>query len=174
MPTNIHVLGPDNAALQVKTYREGMAQKIGHDLIIDVTSWEASVDLNGATSSILLEADAKSLAVREGHNGVKPLSDKDRDEIRKNIDNKILRGQAIKFRSTSMEPSGDGYAVQGELTIGDQTRPVSFQLNTAGGRISGTVPLVQRDFGIKPYSALMGALKVRDEVEIVVDAALPR
>jgi len=172
MPTNIHVLGPDNGALQVKTYREGMAQKIGHDLIIDVTSWEASVDLDGTDSSILLQCDSKSLQVREGHNGVKPLSDKDREDIRKNIDGKILKGQAIKFRSTSMAPAGDGYDVQGELSIGDQSRPVSFHLSTAGGRLQGTVPLVQREFGIKPFSAMMGALKVRDEVEIVVDAPI--
>jgi len=35
------------------------------------------------------------------------------------------------------------------------------------------VTVVQREFGIKPYSALLGALKVRDELEIVVDAPLP-
>jgi len=172
MPSNIHVLGPDNAALQVKTYREGMAQKVGHDLVIDVTSWEASVDLDGSDSSILMQADSSSLQVREGHNGLKPLSDKDRDDIRNNIDNKVLKGQQIKFRSTSMEPAGDGYDVQGDLSIGDQTKPVSFHLSTEGGRLQGTVPLVQRDFGIKPFSAMMGALKVRDQIEIVVDAPI--
>jgi len=72
-----------------------------------------------------------------------------------------------------MQPQGDGYAVQGELSIGSETRPVSFELKVAGGRISGLVPVAQREFGIKPYSALMGALKVRDEIEIVVDAPAP-
>jgi polyisoprenoid-binding protein YceI len=173
MSTNTHALGPQNAALQVKTYREGVAQKVGHDLVIAVTRWAAQVSLNEASSSILLEADSSSLEVREGNNGVKPLSDKDRGEIRKTIDEKVLRKQPIRFRSTSMQPNGSGYAVQGELSIGDQTRPVAFDLETAGGRIKGVVPVVQREFGIKPYTALMGALKVRDEVEIVVDAAMP-
>lgn len=31
-----HTLGPDSGSMQVLTYREGMAQKAGHDLIIDV------------------------------------------------------------------------------------------------------------------------------------------
>ena len=31
-----HTVGGDNGMLQVRTYREGMAQKVGHDLIIDV------------------------------------------------------------------------------------------------------------------------------------------
>jgi polyisoprenoid-binding protein YceI len=173
MSTNIHTLGPQNAALQVKTYRERVAQKVGHDLVIDVTRWEAQINLNAESSSIMLEVDSTSLEVREGVNGVKPLSDKDRADIRKSIDDKVLQKQRISFRSTSMAPKADGYAVQGELSIGSQSRPVSFDLSTAGGRISGIVPLVQREFGIKPYSALMGALKVRDEVEIVVEAPLP-
>jgi hypothetical protein len=41
--------------------------------------------------------------VREGLHGVKPLTDKDRGEIRKNIDEKILRGLDITFRSTAVE-----------------------------------------------------------------------
>jgi polyisoprenoid-binding protein YceI len=165
-------LGPANASLHVKTYREGIAQKVGHDLIIDVTSWSGTLVLNGSTSSISLDADSGSLQVLEGHNGVKPLSDKDRGEIVKNIDGKILRKQPISFRSTQVEHGAGGLSVQGNLSIGDETRPVQFELSTDGSRVKGIVPLTQRDFGIKPYSAMMGALKVRDDIEIVIDAPL--
>jgi hypothetical protein len=34
-----HKLGPDSASLQVKTSREGIAAKVGHDLVIAVTRW---------------------------------------------------------------------------------------------------------------------------------------
>ena len=40
----------------------------------------------------------------------------------------------------------------------------------ASSRAAGTVPLQPSAWGIKPYRGLMGALKVRDEVEIVVEA----
>src|SRR3954466_3891170 len=165
-------LSPANASLQVKTYREGIAQKVGHDLIIGVTAWQGTLVLNGSTSSISLDADSSALEVLEGHNGVKPLSDKDRGEIRKNIDNKILRQQPISFRSTQVQRSAAGLSVQGTLSIGDTSRPVQFELAMGGSRGQGIVPLVQREFGIKPYSAMMGALKVRDDVEIVIDAPL--
>jgi hypothetical protein len=33
--------------------------------------------------------------------------------------------------------------------------------------------VTQSEWGIKPYRAFMGALKVRDTVEIVLDARLP-
>jgi hypothetical protein len=42
----------------------------------------------------------------------------------------------------------------------------------ADGRITGAIPLTQSDWGIKPYRGLMGALKVRDEIEITIDARL--
>ena len=38
-------LGPENASLQVNTYREGVGAKVGHDLVIAVTRWEATIDL---------------------------------------------------------------------------------------------------------------------------------
>ena len=170
----IHRLGPDNASLQVKTYREGMAAKVGHDLVIDVTHWDATVDLTAST--VELNADPRSLQVREGVRGLKPLTDKDRSEIHRNIDDKVLRGQPIAFRSTAVRLAGaDGpLLVDGRLTMAGETRPVTAQLDVdADGRVSGTIPLVQSDWGIKPYRGLMGALKVRDGLEIVLDARLP-
>jgi polyisoprenoid-binding protein YceI len=170
-------LGPDNAWLQVRTYREGMAAMAGHDLVIDVTEWEATVEIaaDPAGSTIELSADPRSLQVREGLRGVKPLSDRDRVEIRKNIDEKALGGQPIRFRSSAVRRVGDGdggrLAVEGELTIAGATRPVAAELDVdADGRVHGTVPLTQSAWGIKPYRGLMGALKVRDELEIVIDA----
>jgi hypothetical protein len=35
------------------------------------------------------------------------------------------------------------------------------------------VPVVQSEWGITPYKGLMGALKVRDELEVVLDVRLP-
>jgi polyisoprenoid-binding protein YceI len=148
--------------MQVHTYREGVAAMAGHDLVIEVTRWEATMD----DAAIELTADPASLEVREGHRGVKPLTDKDRREIRKNIDSKVLGRSPIVFRSTSV----DGDAVAGELTMAGATRPVSLRLETAGDRVRATIPLVQSEWGIKPYRGLMGALKVRDDVEIVIDA----
>ena len=169
-----HQLGPDNATLKVKTYREGVAAKVGHDLVIEVTRWEARIDSRGGSSRVELSADSRSLEVRTGERGVKPLTDKDRGEIRKNIDEKVLHGQPITFRSTQVREVGGGLEVEGDLTMGGSTQPVtaSFDLG-ADGHVTGTIPLTQSEWGIKPYRGLMGALKVRDEVEIVLDARLP-
>jgi polyisoprenoid-binding protein YceI len=159
-------LGPDNATLHVLTYREGVAAKVGHDLVLEVTRWEATV----SADSVVLEADPRSLEVREGRRGVKPLSARDRDEIRRNIDEKILRGQPVAFRSRSVVRDGDLLTVAGDLSIGATTRPLSARLDVAGDRVTGTIPLTQSAWGIKPYRGFMGALKVRDDVEVAIDA----
>ena len=41
------------------------------------------------------------------------------------------------------------------------------------GSVSGTVSVTQSEWGIKPYRGLMGALKVRDDVEVVIAVRLP-
>lgn len=179
MPITIgtYDLGPHNASLQVKTYREGVAAKVGHDLVIEVARWEAKVEIAADPdgSSIELSADPRSLEVREGLRGMKPLTDKDRQEIHKLIDDKALKGQPISFRSTAVREAegAGGVTVEGDLTMGGNTRAIGVQLSVgADGRVSGTIPLTQSRWGIKPYRGLMGALKVRDELEIVIDASL--
>lgn len=177
LTTGSHELGPDNASLVVKTYREGVAAKAGHDLIIEVRQWQAVLEVGEdlSQSSLSLDADARSLYVRDGLRGLKPLTDKDRDEIRKNIDEKVLGGEPISFRSSAVEAAGGGdrLSVRGELTMHGQSRPASFELSVGtDGHVTGTAPLVQSEWGIKPYRGLMGALRVRDSLEVVFDGVL--
>jgi polyisoprenoid-binding protein YceI len=64
--------------------------------------------------------------------------------------------------------------VEGDLDLLGTTRPVAFDLAAGDdGRLTGHAPLRQTDFGLKPYSALFGTLKVADEVEVAIDARLP-
>jgi polyisoprenoid-binding protein YceI len=173
--TGTHRLGPDNATLQVRTFREGIASRAGHDLVIDVTRWEATLTVaqDPAQSAVELSADPRSLEVREGVRGVKPLTDKDRAEIRRNIDAKVLGDRPISFRSDAVEVAGDGLSARGDLTMAGASRPVSARLALSpDGHVTGTIPLTQSEWGIKPYRGLMGALKVRDAVEVVLDARL--
>ncbi len=172
-----HALDQSAGTLQVKTYREGVAARVGHDLVIDVTKWSATVEVgaDGAITAVALHADPRSLAVRDGVRGLKPLSDRDRADIARTIDEKILGGAAIDLHATECEAApGAVTRVRGELTLAGATRPIAFELAAdEDGRVSATVPVVQSQWGIKPYRGLMGALKVRDDIEVVVDARLP-
>jgi YceI-like domain len=171
-----HRVGHDDGTLQVRTYREGLAQKMGHDLIIQVGQWEAAAEVreDGTLSGVQLDADPHSLQVREGLRGVRPLTDKDRAGIGKIIDEQILEGRPIAFRSTAVEPGYGAVTVRGELELAGTKRPASFELEAAAdGRVRGTVPVTQSEWGIKPYRGMMGALKVRDTIEVILDVPLP-
>ena len=124
---------------------------------------------------ITLDADATSLRVIEGTGGAFELGDDDIANIHQMIDDEVLMGQEISFRSTSARPEGDGrIGVEGELTVVATTKPIAFELAIGDdGALTGTATVTQTDWGMKPYSALFGALKVADEVEVMAEGHLP-
>lgn len=115
----------------MRTYREGVAQRVGHDLIIDVGEWEATAEVgaDGTLSAVRFEADPRSLQVREGLRGLKPLTDRDRGDIRKTIDEKIL---------------GDGRSSSARLPSSPQTAGWPYAASSSSrarrGRRASTSP----------------------------------
>ncbi|MCP9953322.1 YceI family protein [Actinomadura madurae] len=170
-------LGPDSGRLLVRTGRSGLGRRAGHDLTIEATRWSAAVEAReplDATSpevSIEVTVEVDGLEVREGTGGVKPLSDQDRAEIKKNL-RKVLdvrRHPRIRFVSTG---AGED-AVEGDLTIMGRTKPVRVRAVRAGDRVRGGATVTQSRWGITPYSAFFGALRLADDVEIEFDLRLP-
>jgi polyisoprenoid-binding protein YceI len=170
-------LGPGDGSIKVYAKREGLAARVGHDLTLEPTRWSAEVNLDPddiTKSTVTATVDGHSLEVVEGRGGATPLSDKDRADIRKNIAQKVLPSGEISLRSTGIEAAGDGkLTVNGELTIAGTTRPIRLDLTQSGDRVSGRLTIRQTDFGIKPFSAMLGALKVSDSADIEVDVRLP-
>jgi hypothetical protein len=163
-------LGPDNARLTVLTKRTGKVAKAGHDLTIEVTSWEGTLDL-GEQPSVSLDVDSPSLKVLEGHGGIQALDDDDMANIAQTIDDEVLLKRKIGFRSTDVKVDGGHLHVSGDLSLMTNTRPLSFDLELSDdGRLSGGAVVKQTEWGMKPYTALFGALKVADEVEVRIES----
>jgi hypothetical protein len=163
-------LGPENGTLTVHTKRSGAIAKAGHDLELEVTRWEAEFD----EASMTLVADSRSLHVRHGHGGITPLGDEEKAAIRQSIDDEVLKGTAIMFRSTRVDADGDRLVVHGELELSGHTRPIDFELRLDGGRLTGRATIKQTDWRMKPFTTLFGTLKVADAVEVEIDATLPK
>jgi polyisoprenoid-binding protein YceI len=100
---------------------------------------------------------------------VSPLGDEEKAGIARTIDDDVLKGTAITFRSTSVSRSGDTIDVAGELQLAGATRPLTFTLTERDGGVAGSARIKQTDWGMKPYSALFGTLKVADEVEVAIE-----
>jgi polyisoprenoid-binding protein YceI len=164
-------LGPQNGTLRVRTARSGAAAKAGHDLLIEVTSWEATLALaeDPAQSTVSLDADGTSLAVLEGTGGMMELGESDVESIHQTIHDDVLHGTHIEFHSSEVRAGEDDgrIVVEGELTMLEHTNPVVFDLLVGSdGMVSASAAIKQTDWEIKPYSTLFGALKVADEVEV--------
>lgn len=166
-------LGPDDARLTVRTGRTGAIAKAGHDLLFEVTRWSATLT-TAAPASLELTADSGSLKVLEGTGGMQALDGDDRANIEQTIDDEVLKGGTIQFHSTEVVAVGGSLKVTGDLDLLGASAPVAFALTLGeDGAIAGEAVIKQSDFGIKPYSALFGTLKVADEVRIAIDGRLP-
>jgi len=177
-----HRFGPEEGRIVLLTARDGMVAKVGHDLTIEVGFWSAELEVadDHSPARLTVRADMNSLVVREGSGGVMPLTDRDRREIavtaRKVLRNDRYPEAAFSASDFDAGPGGDGVngAVNGTLTLAGASRPLRLTVSETGpGIYHATASVRQSDFGIKPYTAFLGTLKVSDAVRIVVDVTLP-
>ena len=169
-------LGPQVGHIRLHTGRAGAAAKAGHDLVIEAKQWSGTATVgDAAESSVSVEVVASSLEVISGSGGAKALTDGDIGKIHKNIKEDALstgKHPTISFRSTGISGTPDAFTITGDLTIVGKTKSITLSGKSAGGKVTGTGTIVQTEFGIKPFSALMGALKVADEVGISFELSL--
>jgi polyisoprenoid-binding protein YceI len=156
--------------------KAGLFSGLGHDHTIVVKSFSGRVQVPAAgiaQSSLELEAEAKSLTVAD-----QGISDKERGEIQKAMETEVLeitRFPKISFRSISvanLKPSGNGqsFTLNGDLALHGVTKriavPVAVTITPEQLRATGEVTIKQTDFGIKPYSAGLGTVKVKNELKL--------
>lgn len=172
-------VGPQSGRLLVRTGRTGLGSRAGHDLTIESTRWDATVYVNPAEparSTVTAEVEVDSFEVREGTGGVKSLTTSDRADIKRTIGEKILHARefpTISFRSTEVAGSPESFTVDGELTITGQAHPITIRGSFGeAGQVRAAATVAQTRWGIKPYSAFLGALKLADEIAIEVDVTL--
>ena len=172
-------IGPRNGRLRLRTYRQGVAAKAGHDLVLEAASWSGRVRLpgeEGEAPSVEVEVDLRRRDVVEGTGGVKPLSERDKADIRTAMQ-KPLRTDShpvAQFTSSHVQVVGDEATVVGELFLAGQSHPLELALRRShDGTIVGSAQVVQTAWGVKPYTGLLGALKLRDAVDVEVELHLP-
>ena len=161
-----------NSECFVLTFKEGLLSKIAHDLKISVTRFRVSIDPTGP--SVVARFDPGSLVVTavmsQGAEDANGLSAADKDKIAEQIAGDVLhasRHPQIEFRSSSVSPlPGGGYDIRGALSLHGVTREVTTVTRLQGERQVVDLELHQPDFGITPFKAMMGTLKVKPHVRI--------
>jgi polyisoprenoid-binding protein YceI len=174
-----HQIGPDQGTLILRTSRQGAAAKAGHDLTIEVTRWSGEVSLaaDPAAVTVTFTAELGSLRVLAGTGGIKPLSDRDRREIVATAQRLLDtdRQPTAEFTSTSVTADAvGGGVVTGTLRMLGKEHPLRLEISRSadgGYRALGSVR--QSEYGLKPYTAFFGALKLADTVAVEATLDLP-
>jgi hypothetical protein len=167
-------IGPQNGTLTLHTGRAGAAAKVGHDLTLAIGRWSLEGD---PTTTMTLVAELDSLTVVKGEGGLKPLSDKDKSTIVANALETLKAKQHPTVRVTVAGVSGHSETVTGSVTIAGREAQVALTVEATEGdpaEVLVTAVLPQSAFGIKPYSGLLGTLKVADDVGIRLKLSVPR
>ena len=163
-------LGPQNGHLTVKIDPDGIGKGMAHALTLEVKDWSADVTVadDASASTVSVTANLGSLEVIKSSGNV---SDKDKADIKKNTE-KTVKGATATFKSTKVSGDDKRATVQGDLSLGGSSGPVTMQLTLNDSKVSGSTSFNQSTFGIKPFSAMMGALKVKDNVTVEVEGDL--
>ncbi|MBV9090578.1 MAG: YceI family protein [Mycobacteriaceae bacterium] len=169
----LETLDASDGELLVRTAVTGRAARMGHRLTIKMNRWHATVRWDGSEPSAAeLTVDVDSLQVLYGEGGVTPLSGPEKGLVRANAI-KVLeaaRFPHIRFHTDDIAATSQGYRLDGTLEIhGRSTRRViEVRVQTLGDsrRMSSQAQVRQSEFGIKPYSMFMGAMKVADDVTV--------
>ena len=160
-----------NAQCLVYSYKDGLLSKIAHDLKHRVTRFSVRVDPQ--TGAVEAEIDATSLrvecVVKDGSELANGLSAEEKRKIEGQIMSDVLHADAhpiIRFRSTRVSESEDGMRIEGSLMLNDCVRPVRAFARRLDDSYQADVTIHQPDFNIKPFSAMMGTLKIKPEVVV--------
>jgi len=157
--------------------KTGLLSGLAHDHEIGVKSFTGKIvvpEAGASSGSLELDVDATSLAVLD-----KKPSEDDKKKIYNSMHNEVLesaRHPKITFKSASVsdlkQTGGEAYnfTLNGDLTLHGVTKrivvPVSLTINAKELRAIGKYTLRQTDYGIKPYSAAGGTIKVKNEITV--------
>lgn len=175
--TDLWTIDAADGELLLRTGVRGRAARMGHRLTIAMTRWQASVRWAGTdpvAAELTVEAD--SFGVLSSQGGVKGLSGPEKALVRSNALNSLGadRFPAIRFAADAIEETETGYRLTGTLEIRGKQREHVIDLHTEdlgdSWRMSAESTVRQSDFGIKPYSLLVGSVQVADDVTLSFSA----
>lgn len=157
--------------IEVFTFREGLLSPIAHDLRLRLERFEIVHDEETAEARFWPDSLVVEGAIEHGRLSENVLSAAQRDEILDNVRHKILRtGVHPEARLRArVVPGVEPHELSGVLELAGSTRPITLVVRARDGRLQGEVELRPSEWGIKPYRALLGAIRLADRVRVRFD-----
>jgi polyisoprenoid-binding protein YceI len=159
-----------NGSIKVFTTREGALSAVGHDLLLNVQRFEIQLDGDEVTATV--EADSLEVEGTVNSDGSvkRPgLNRLERGKVEKSIVKEVL--SARKHPTIAFEGTFDAEAgrLEGTLSLHGQSGSVACDVEKSESVYEAEFVVHQPSYGIEPYRAFMGALKVEADVTVRVE-----
>jgi hypothetical protein len=176
-------IDPAHSELRLLVYRTGVMASLGHNHVIVNRSLGGWVSFAGdpVNAAFALSVPASGFVVDEAAARLEEGADfaEETPEDAKTGTLRNMQGPAmldaaahpaIELRSVSIRPSGGGFEATVAVSVAghESELTVPFTLDVDGGRLraNGAMRLRQSALGLTPFSVMLGALKVQDELEL--------
>ena len=153
----------------VFTFKEGLLSRVAHDLKLELGRFSFELKESGVEARFDTRSFRVLGAMRDGRLARNMLSARDIQKIEGQIRKDVLRSHRFPeavFTSTSVLMEEDSVVVSGEIRLHGYTKRLAMRLRREGELWCGELDLHQPDFGIRPYTAALGALKVKPGVRV--------
>jgi hypothetical protein len=167
-------LNSQSASCHIYTYKEGLLSSLGHDLKLSINQFEIHITQKDprVTASFSMNSIKVDCAIKDKVERDNLLNTKDCTEIQKNINNKVLplteKTKLAVFTSTDIQQLDEDYRIIGYLQLNNHRCAVDLRAKIDSDWIVVDYELYQPDYGIKPFSAMLGAIKIKPEIRIVL------
>ena len=169
--------------LELRVYRDGPMQKLGHNHVVVSEALDGFVKLreplekSGFELALRLESlvvDDPAARAAAGADFAMPVPQKDRDATRHNmLGDEVLaagRQDVLRLAADGLTDGTGAHKAQVRVSFrGEEhvvTVPFTVEINGDGLAGQATFSLKHGDLGLKPFTVALGALKVRDDIEV--------
>ena len=160
-----------NGLIFVYTYKEGLLSSVAHDLELQLQDFSVMFNGGDVTAKFGMGSLKVVGAMANGRPQPSALSAKDKAKIEDTMKRQVLSTR--RFSEGELNGRVIDGVLEGTLTLVGRTAPIRGEVLSHNGVAKGVVELKPTDWGIKPYTALFGALRLQDRVRIEFQMDLP-
>jgi hypothetical protein len=182
----VYIVNPAESLVLIHVYRGGALARLGHNHVVSSKNLHGRIWLHPAFPRSGFElafpvaqliVDDPKLRAAAGPEFQSSVKEADRDGTRKNmLRPEVLdaeRYSEVTLRSVRISGAPEAPKITARLTIRDASRDVEIPAKIAREadrvRARGAFDIKQTDFGMKPFSAGLGALEVQDRLHVEFD-----
>jgi polyisoprenoid-binding protein YceI len=154
--------------ISVFTFKDGILARAAHDLALRMDQFQVTLDGDRVTAVMPLEGLDVLGPVEGGVVQADRYDAAQRAEVERTMHTDVLhsaRYPMARYTGRAIA-EGAGFHVDGQLELAGRTTTLSFDVRRDGDVYRARFELSPSRWGIQPYKALLGAIKLKDSVRI--------